>query len=103
MSLRISMQTLSPCLTPSFSKPPAMRAVRSATSAWLRFLSPLMMPGKSDSVDMICFGLFCASKQCRMRTGRFVIARSEANEAIQFFAALDCFATLAMTIWAFGG
>jgi hypothetical protein len=52
---------------------------------------------------MICFGLFCASKQCRMRTGRFVIARSEANEAIQFFAALDCFATLAMTIWAFGG
>ena len=28
MSLRIRMQTLSPCLTPSLCKPPAMRAAR---------------------------------------------------------------------------
>ena len=46
MSLRISMQTLSPGLTPSLCSPLAMRSARSATSAWLRRRSPLMMPRK---------------------------------------------------------
>src|ERR1700680_4243965 len=57
MSLRIRMQTLSPCLTPSPSKPPAMRAARSATSAWPRRRSPLMMPGKRGDVSVIFFSL----------------------------------------------
>src|ERR1700716_2212101 len=53
ISLRMSMQTLSPCLTPSACKPLAMRAARSATSAWLRLRSPLMMPRKSEDVSVI--------------------------------------------------
>src|SRR6266480_515422 len=48
MSLRISMATLSPCLTPSFCKPLAMRSARSATSPWSRLRGPLMMPRKGD-------------------------------------------------------
>src|SRR5581483_1194117 len=36
MSLRISMQTQSPCLTPDLARPEAMRSARSATSAWER-------------------------------------------------------------------
>src|SRR3979490_1485702 len=55
MSLRIRMQTLSPCLTASRCKPPAMRAPRSATSAWSRRRSPLMMPRKSGGVSTIVF------------------------------------------------
>src|SRR6185369_322323 len=53
MSLRISMATLSPCLTPSFCKPPAMRSTRSATSSWLRLRGPLMMPWKRDEFSVI--------------------------------------------------
>src|SRR6185437_8458023 len=44
MSLRMRMQTLSPCLTPSRCNPLAIRAARSATSAWSRRRSPLMTP-----------------------------------------------------------
>src|SRR5258708_17456092 len=52
MSLRIRMQTLSPCLTPSFCRPPAMRSARSATSIWLRLRRPLMMPRKGGGSVM---------------------------------------------------
>ena len=41
MSLRISMQTLSPCLTPSSCKPLAMRRAI-AMSPWSRLRSPLI-------------------------------------------------------------
>src|SRR5882672_2052059 len=55
MSLRISMATLSPCLTPSFCNPLAMRSARSATSSWLRLRWPLMTPWKRDEVDIVSF------------------------------------------------
>src|SRR5882724_6266030 len=55
MSLRIRMQTLSPCLTPRLCNPPAMRSERSATSAWVRLRGPLMMPRKSWDVSLIVF------------------------------------------------
>src|SRR5882757_7572528 len=55
MSLRISMQTLSPCLTPSFSSPLAIRSARSATSAWLRRRAPLMMPWNKETVAIVVF------------------------------------------------
>src|ERR1700759_96830 len=51
MSLRIRMQTLSPCLTPSLCSPPAIRATRSATSACMRRRSPEVMPRKSGPVS----------------------------------------------------
>jgi hypothetical protein len=53
MSLRISMQTQSPCLTPSFCRPLAIRSVRSATSSWLRRRGPLMMPWKREVVTLL--------------------------------------------------
>src|SRR5262245_24809988 len=53
MSLRIRMQTLSPCLTPSLCNPPAMRAARSAISAWLRWRSPEMMPRVREDVSIV--------------------------------------------------
>ena len=46
-------QTLSPCLTPSFCKPLAMRSARSATSSWLRLRGPLMTQWKSWEVSVI--------------------------------------------------
>src|SRR6201999_2623173 len=46
MSLRMSMQTLSPCLTPRLCSPPAMRATRSVTSSCVRRRSPDTMPRK---------------------------------------------------------
>src|SRR5450756_2680581 len=55
MSLRIRMQTLSPCPTPSRCKPPAMRPARSATSPWLRRHWPLMMPWKRGCFDIVSF------------------------------------------------
>src|ERR1700743_1563952 len=51
MSLRIRMQTLLPCLTPSLCSPPAIRATRSATSACVRRRSPEVMPRKSEPVS----------------------------------------------------
>src|SRR5215510_10296817 len=53
MSLRISMQTLSPCATPRDLRPEAMRSARSATSSWLRLRLPLMTPWKRE-VSVIC-------------------------------------------------
>src|SRR5690349_21422895 len=50
MSLRMSMQTLSPGLTPSECRPAAMRSARSATSSWLRRRLPLMMPWKREVI-----------------------------------------------------
>src|ERR1700722_19293964 len=58
MSLRIRMQTLSPCLTPSPANPPAMRAARSATSSWLRRRSPLRIPRKGCCGDIVLSDLF---------------------------------------------
>src|SRR6185503_409802 len=58
MSLRISMATLSPCLTPSFCRPPAMRSARSAISSWLRLRGPLMMPWKRDEFSVIALFFF---------------------------------------------
>src|SRR5882757_481479 len=55
MSLRISMQTLSPWPTPSFCSPLAIRSARSATSSWLRRRFPLMMPWKRGEVDIVSF------------------------------------------------
>src|SRR5580704_11869591 len=55
MSLRMRMQTLSPCVTPSRSRPPAMRAARFPTSAWSRLRWPLMMPWKRVCVDTVSF------------------------------------------------
>src|ERR1700753_1512780 len=60
MSLRIRMQTLLPCLTPSLCSPPAIRATRSATSAWVRRRSPEVMPRKSEPLsgfDATCTSL----------------------------------------------
>src|SRR6476619_3172941 len=53
MSLRIRIATLSPCLTPSFCKPLAMRSERSATSSWPRLRGPLMTPRKGDEDSVI--------------------------------------------------
>src|SRR3954470_16278917 len=50
MSLRMSMQTLSPGLTPSEWRPAAMRSARPATSSWLRRRLPLMMPWKREVI-----------------------------------------------------
>src|SRR5690349_13361563 len=55
MSLRMSMQTLSPCLTPSDCRPEAMRSARSATSSWPRRRWPLMMPWKREGVVIVAF------------------------------------------------
>src|SRR5882672_5989623 len=60
MSLRIRMQTLSPCRTPSLCNPPAMRSERSATSAWVRLRGPLMTPRKSWDVSLIVFLVLCS-------------------------------------------
>src|ERR1700761_4131673 len=57
MSLRMRIATQPPCLTPSRWSPPAMRAVRSATSAWSRRRWPLVMPrksGRESCADAIC-------------------------------------------------
>src|ERR1700760_958739 len=51
MSLRMRMQTLSPCLTPSRCSPPAIRAARPATSVWSRRRSPLMIPKNGSDID----------------------------------------------------
>src|SRR5664279_3605168 len=63
MSLRIRMQTLSPCPTPSFSRPPAIRATRFASSAKLRFRSPLMMPRKGEVSGIVSFGFLSGQYQ----------------------------------------
>src|SRR5438874_12163044 len=56
MSLRISMQTQSPCLTPILLRPLAMWSARPATSAWERRRWPETMPRNWD-VSLICFSL----------------------------------------------
>src|ERR1700719_5357850 len=63
-SLRMSMQTLSPGLTPSRCKPPAIRSVRPATSAWSRFRWPLMMPRNGDSRSSIFSFSLLENTQC---------------------------------------
>src|SRR6478672_11692919 len=69
ISLRIRMQTLSPCLTPSFCNPPAMRSARSATSAWLRRRGPLMTPRKSCCVDILSFWSLVGFKDSSRHSG----------------------------------
>src|ERR1700722_2510182 len=66
MSLRMRMQTLSPCVTPSRSRPPAMRAARFPTSAWPRLRWPLMMPWKRCELSVIAFFLILESRRPRM-------------------------------------
>src|ERR1700736_7009368 len=63
-SLRLSMQTLLPDLTPSRCKPPAIRSVRPATSAWSRFRWPLMMPRNDDSRSSIFSFSLLENTQC---------------------------------------
>src|ERR1700681_731586 len=96
ISLRIRMQTLSPCLTPSLSKPPAMRAARSATSAWLRLRLPLMMPKKSDALSIMVF--FVVERSGFDRHGR----TCSGHPRLCFTAARKTWITgtsPAMTVW----
>src|SRR5689334_4637475 len=68
MSLRISMQTLSPALTPSECRPEAMRLARSATSSWPRRRVPLMMPWKRVVIVDVRSGVgFCQLLPLRSR------------------------------------
>src|SRR5262245_43420526 len=80
MSLRISMATLSPCLTPSFCKPLAMRSARSATSSWLRLRGPLMMPRKLE-VDIVAFRSVAGFEGCAVIPARCAASNPESRDS----------------------
>ena len=92
MSLRISMATLSPCLTPSFCKPLAMRSARSATSSWPRLRGPLMMPWKGDEVALLLSDLSSGLKDL-MRRHSGAIAKASQTRNLEI-PGRGCFATI---------
>src|SRR5262245_15667318 len=84
-SLRISMQTLSPCATPSDLRPEAIRSARSATSSWLRLRWPLMMPWKGEDIVAFRSGVGLLRHSRAMRSiepgiSRFRVLASRAPE-----------------------
>src|SRR5882672_1514333 len=84
MSLRIRIQTLSPGLTPSSCRPPAMRSARSATSACSRRCRPLMMPRKGDELgifsSLLCGETLPGVRHCEERSDEAIqLALGEAG------------------------